>query len=333
MRKTIVSTLLCTIVTLALAFTPTFASFAAENNEDTYPLEIDGDAVIGCNSAASGEISINYPVTSIESNAFQGLKDITSVSMPNTVTSIAESAFKDCTKLTTMCIPENVQTIEKSTFENCTSLQTVYIPSSVTKIDDLAFKNCTSLQKVYYFGEKADWEKVSIGNSNDTLNDKVEFHPTHTFSDWTTDSANENVKSRTCSVCGYKELQVAATSSSQDDQNNSDQTNQDDEDNQELTAETDQNSDDNQELTDQTNQTDQDNDDNQDQTDQTSQNNQDDQDLTDQTNQDNQDNQNDDDSSSPKTGDPIEDLQWYTQVLITAVAILIITLAGRFLLD
>lgn len=110
------------------------------------------------NIRASGVIPNS--VTSIKRCAFEGHRDLTSITIPNSVTSIGESAFLSCTKLTSIIIPNSVTIIEPNAFENCISLESIIIPNSVTTINNSTFENCTSLTSVTLPNSV-----TSIGNS------------------------------------------------------------------------------------------------------------------------------------------------------------------------
>lgn len=124
---------------------------------------------------------IEYSVTMIESGAFRGSTDLTSITIPNSVTSIGLGITSGCTSVTSIIIeegnpvydsrdncnaiietasnslflgckgtivPNGVTTIGESAFEGCSGLTSVYIPNSVTTFGKNAFKDCSNLKKV-----------------------------------------------------------------------------------------------------------------------------------------------------------------------------------------
>jgi len=70
-----------------------------------------------------GKANTNYiipdSVKSIDTYAFYGCKNLTSIDIPNSVTSIGQYAFESCTSLTSITIPDSVTSIGKNTFYNC----------------------------------------------------------------------------------------------------------------------------------------------------------------------------------------------------------------------
>ncbi len=65
-------------------------------------------------------------------------------------------------------IPDSVAVINKLAFEGSTNLKRIVIPDSVTRIDEGAFADCV-LETVYYTGTETQWNKINIGEGNDTL--------------------------------------------------------------------------------------------------------------------------------------------------------------------
>ena len=89
-----------------------------------------------------------YRVTGIGSNAFNGCRSLTSITIPESVTSIGDYAFEYCEKLTSINIPEGVTSIEYHTFYQCSSLTSINIPEGVTSIGGQAFEGCRSLTAI-----------------------------------------------------------------------------------------------------------------------------------------------------------------------------------------
>lgn len=116
------------------------------------------------------EYTVNASVKIIGSNAFNGLKNlsavtlpegvmqisngafngsgITEIEIPDTVTYIGSSAFAYCEKLTNANIPQGITKLRDYTFEYCKSLQSVSLPASLKAIYSSCFMQCTSLTEI-----------------------------------------------------------------------------------------------------------------------------------------------------------------------------------------
>ena len=115
-----------------------------------------------------------YKVVSIGELAFDGCKNLASVTIPESVTSIGTSAFRSCsnaiqiengvsyvdkwvvdcdTSVTSVVLRDNTVGIGSDAFTGCDSLTKIVIPDNVTRICSYAF---------YYCSKLAD---VTIGNS------------------------------------------------------------------------------------------------------------------------------------------------------------------------
>lgn len=69
----------------------------------------------------------NYKVTEIDTYAFMGCRELTTVELPNSIITIGFGSFDGCTGLTAINIPSSVTTIKKWAFRDCSSLKKVNI--------------------------------------------------------------------------------------------------------------------------------------------------------------------------------------------------------------
>ncbi len=109
-------------------------------------LGIESLAFSGCNNLSS--VSIPNSVTTIGYQAFYGCNSLASVSIPNSVTSIGYHAFSGCSSLASASIPNSVTSIGYHAFQNCSSLTSVTIPGSLTTIERGVFYGCSNLSFV-----------------------------------------------------------------------------------------------------------------------------------------------------------------------------------------
>ena len=105
-----------------------------------------------------------YNVVSIGKSAFERIRNLTSVIIPNSVTNIKEGAFISCSELKSITIPVSVSNIDTLAFAYCyvktlefntnaigrhfrekNSLKEVHIGDAVTNINTYSFANCDQL--------------------------------------------------------------------------------------------------------------------------------------------------------------------------------------------
>ena len=121
-------------------------------------------------------------VIKIGDRAFKG-EDMTEVYLPASIVSIGDAAFAGCTSLTDISVDgaNPMYASERGVLFNreMTTLicypsgktDGIYtIPKSVTRIEARAFSSCASLVSVGYAGTERQWQNVSVGSDNDSLN-------------------------------------------------------------------------------------------------------------------------------------------------------------------
>lgn len=88
-------------------------------------------------------------VTSIGNNAFQGCKNLSSVTFkgaPSTIT-VGNNAFQNCTSLKAINLPA-AKTIGSLAFDNCTALEKLTLEFGTEQIGDYCFRGCKSLKNI-----------------------------------------------------------------------------------------------------------------------------------------------------------------------------------------
>lgn len=159
----------------------------------------------GCNKLESLVIPDNSKMRTIDSNAFNGLKNLKSIVFEGSCDEnfrIGENAFSGCTSLKTFVFPSTISSIGKMAFANCSSLANIEflepstlktigessfinsgvteitIPSSVQKIGFEAFKNCNLLEVLHIPAATTDIDPKAFMFCN-TLK-RIEVDPANT---------------------------------------------------------------------------------------------------------------------------------------------------------
>lgn len=107
---------------------------------------------------AASTYNIPADVKQIANHAFEGCKDLKSVTIPDGLEYIGEEAFKDCTGLKNIILSggEYVN-IQGFAFDDCTSLEYVVIPGAAKlSIMRPTFEGCSNLKTVRFMGDAND---------------------------------------------------------------------------------------------------------------------------------------------------------------------------------
>lgn len=117
--KKIIAIFLSAILILSIC---SFPAFSVESGNYSYILE-DGKAVITGYSGNETSFSVpatldGYPVFAIGEGAFQGNKNIVSVTLPDGICQIRENAFESCVKLAQINLPASITRFGENAIEN-----------------------------------------------------------------------------------------------------------------------------------------------------------------------------------------------------------------------
>jgi hypothetical protein len=104
-------------------------------------------AYTGADGTAS-TLSTVYDAHKVPGRAFDGLRKITGVVLPNSIIEINDYAFRECRNLRTIVIPNSVVSIGKSVFYNCINLTGVTLSAELKTIGNSVFKYCGQLSTV-----------------------------------------------------------------------------------------------------------------------------------------------------------------------------------------
>ena len=87
-------------------------------------------------------------IREINSFAFDGCTNLTSIEIPDGIEAIGNYAFSDCPNLTSVKIPYSVKSVGKYAFYGCTYLASIEILDGLETIGDYAFNGCANLTNI-----------------------------------------------------------------------------------------------------------------------------------------------------------------------------------------
>lgn len=91
---------------------------------------------------------VEYDVTAVEEGAFEGLAEVTSVSLPESVTEIGARALYG-TGIDVFAVPQGVRTISREMLAGCVNLVSVALPDQLERIDVKAFYDSPRIRYIF----------------------------------------------------------------------------------------------------------------------------------------------------------------------------------------
>lgn len=155
----------------------------------------DGTRLVHCPAALDiPEITLANTVTTMDSYAFAGCKNLTSVTVPN-VEKISSQAFLSCPALTTVSIPKATE-IGGMAFYKCTKLADISLPDTVTSIGNHAFAYATALDSLFIPSSVTTmgYDVFNNWTENQTINCAASSKPDGWNENWSRYSYSESAK-------------------------------------------------------------------------------------------------------------------------------------------
>ena len=112
---------------------------------------------------SGAEYRIPENIASIQSGAFYGCDNLTSVTVPTGITEIGENVFRSCNNLKYVDIPDSVVSIGVYAFYG-SGLTRVTLGAALGRIGETAFNS--DLSDIYYGGSEDDWNNIAIMSGN-----------------------------------------------------------------------------------------------------------------------------------------------------------------------
>ncbi len=91
------------------------------------------------------EVYMQSGITSVSSFGLCGLRNVSSVTLPDTVTAVGDRAFFNCSSLTVLNLGDSLEKIGKYAFDGCDELTSLTLPNVFKKLDRASFSGCNSL--------------------------------------------------------------------------------------------------------------------------------------------------------------------------------------------
>ncbi len=146
-------------------------SIVVENGNEYYDSRDNCNAIIETNTNTL-RTGCKYTIlpnslVHIGNEAFQGCKDLVSLSFANSLQNIGSYAFRDCINLDHLIIPDNIISIDDGAFQNCSKLSYLNIGNIINSLGNNVFNGCNNIAAIIWEGDYSMPNKVlNINNTN-----------------------------------------------------------------------------------------------------------------------------------------------------------------------
>ena len=145
-------------------------------------------------------------VKRIEQRAFEAVRNLEEIILPDTLETIGFGAFMGAPDLNTVHLGNGVVTIDDYAFYRVDHVPTITIPGTVKYIGEWAFGYRPYFTDVYYPCPKEAWDKIEFSSENEPLLDATLHFGEHAYDDGVITApatcGKDGVKTFTCQNCG-----------------------------------------------------------------------------------------------------------------------------------
>ncbi|PQJ28153.1 hypothetical protein BSZ32_06325 [Rubritalea profundi] len=114
------------------------------------------------------KVTIPEGVTKIGAMTFNGCKNLTSITIPDSVKSFGFGAFQH-SGLTSLILPSGIKSLPTATFAFCKNLTSLTVPKGVTRIGQYTFGMCPKLKEIIFLGNAPTFHADALKNSTPTI--------------------------------------------------------------------------------------------------------------------------------------------------------------------
>lgn len=107
-----------------------------------------GDAPRDLEKIVIADTYEGLPVTHIATSAFEAMRKLKTVVIPDSVSAIGDYAFESCISLTEVTLPNRMKNIGSGAFRKCIALKKVTLPDALTRIFGETFADCSALEQL-----------------------------------------------------------------------------------------------------------------------------------------------------------------------------------------